>query len=394
MKAGWGVKSKLEFVLYLFLILLSTKIVGHLATLLGQPSVLGKLLVGIMIGPAVLGWVKGNEFIHYFSEMGVILLMFIAGLETDLAQLKRNWKSSLAVAVGGIILPFIGGFAVAELFGIGYTYALFIGVVFSATSVSITVQVLKDLDRLNSREGTTILGAAVADDVLVVLLFAGMMSFLGTDSDVTLGLLIGKKVIFFIVILVAGWVIVPRFMKLPGRLRITEPVISMALVVCLAFAYFADFMGMAAIIGSFAAGIAISQTPFKHIVEAKVEPIAYSVFVPVFFVSIGLHVSFEGIGNQIGFVVVLTLTAILTKLLGGALGARLTGMDAQSSLAVGSGMISRGEVALIIASAGLQAELLQHEYFTAVVVTVIATTLIAPPLLKWFFRQPVQRGIR
>lgn len=182
-------------------------------------------------------------------------------------------------------------------------------------------------------------------------------------------------------------------MKLLERLTVTEPVISIALVICFAFAYFANLMGMAAIIGSYAAGIAISQTSFKHVVETKVEPIAYSIFVPVFFVSIGLNVSFAGIGSQIGFVLILTVVAVLTKLFGGALGARMTGMDAHSSFAVGSGMISRGEVALIIASAGLQAELLRTEYFTSVVITIILTTLIAPPLLKLFFRQPVKRGI-
>jgi monovalent cation:proton antiporter-2 (CPA2) family protein len=384
----------MEFVFYLIIILLSTKIFGHLAALIGQPAVLGKLLVGIIIGPAVLGWISNNEFIHYISEIGVILLMFIAGLETDLEQLKRNWKSAFAVAIGGIVLPFLGGYAVGEAFGLDYRYALFIGVILSATSVSITVQVLKDLNRLSSREGTTILGAAVVDDVLVVILLAVMMSLLGTGADISIGMLIGKKIIFFVAIAVAGWFIVPRFMQLLERLKVTEPVISTALVVCFIFAYFADLMGMAAIIGSFAAGVAISQTSSKSIVVTKVEPIAYSIFVPVFFVSIGLNVSFEGIGKQIGFVILLTIVAVLTKLWGGALGAKLTGMANQSSLAVGAGMISRGEVALIIAAAGLQAELLQHEHFTSVVIAIMLTTLIAPPLLKWFFRQPGQERIR
>jgi monovalent cation:proton antiporter-2 (CPA2) family protein len=375
---------KLEFIFYLLLILLLTKIFGHIATRLGQPSVLGKLLIGIIMGPAVFGWIESNDFIHYFAEIGVILLMFIAGLETDLEQLKRTWKSAFAVAVGGIILPFLGGYAAAEAFGLHYHYSLFMGVVFSATSVSISVQVLKDLNKLNSREGTTILGAAVVDDVLVVILLAVMMSFLGTGTNISLGMLIGKKLIFFIVTVIVGSFIVPRFMKLLERITVTEPVITMALVVCFAFAYFADFMGMAAIIGAFAAGISISQTSFKHTVESKIEPIAYSIFVPVFFVSIGLNVSFQGIGNQIDFIIILTVVAVLTKLIGGALGASLTGMNNRSALAVGSGMISRGEVALIIASAGLQAKLLPNEYFTSVVITIILTTLIAPPMLKLF----------
>ncbi|WP_456287688.1 cation:proton antiporter [Paenibacillus sp. AK002] len=376
----------MQFVWYLALIIICTKIAGHMSARIGQPAVLGKLMVGIVLGPAVLGWIDHNEFVHYISEIGVLLLMFIAGLETDLEQLKNNWKSAVAVAVGGIILPFIGGYGVAELFGFSVNYALFMGILFSATSVSISVQVLKDMDRLGSREGTTILGAAVVDDILVVILLAFMMSFLGSGQEVSLGLLIGKKVLFFIGVVMAGWFIVPRVMNKLSGLKVTEPVISMALVVCFGFSYFADWLGMAGIIGAFAAGIAISQTGLKHTVEQKVEPIAYSIFVPVFFASIGLHVSFQGVPQQIGFIVVLTIAAVLTKLLGGAIGARITGFSNLSSFAVGAGMVSRGEVALIIASTGLQAGLLLPEYFTSVVMVVILTTLIAPPLLKILFQ--------
>ncbi|MDO7906373.1 cation:proton antiporter [Paenibacillus sp. JX-17] len=377
----------MTFIWTLALILFFTKVAGDLSVRLGQPSVLGKLLIGIILGPAVLGWVQNDEFVHYLSEIGVLLLMFLAGLETDLDQLKRNWKSAFAVAIGGIILPFIGGYGAAAAFGLDTSFALFMGVVFSATSVSISVQVLKDMDRLNSREGTTILGAAVVDDVLVVILLAVMMSLLGGDTETSIGLLIGKKAIFFVAVAAAGWLIVPWFMKLLGKMKVTEPVVTTALVVCLGFSYFAEIMGMAGIIGAFAAGLAISQTDVRDKVEHKIEPIAYAVFVPVFFVSIGLNVSFDGVLSQIGFVVVLTLAAVVTKLLGGALGARLTGFNTRSSFAIGSGMISRGEVALIIAAAGLESKLLAQEYFTSVVIAVIVTTLVAPPLLKAFLSQ-------
>ncbi|WP_449601505.1 cation:proton antiporter [Paenibacillus sp. Marseille-Q9583] len=382
----------MEFVLYLMLIILFTKLAGDLSVRLGQPSVLGKLIVGIILGPAVLGWIQNGEFIHYFSEIGVLLLMFIAGLETDLDQLRKNWKSAFAVAVGGIILPFIGGFAIGEMFGFASHNAMFMGVILSATSVSISVQVLKDMNKLNTREGSTILGAAVVDDILVVILLAVLMSFFGTGESVSIGLLITKKVLFFAVALVVGWFVVPRVMKWMAPLKVTEAVIAAALMICFAFAYFAEIMGMAGIIGAFAAGIAISQTSFKHTVESKLEPIAYSIFVPVFFVSIGLNVSFEGVGSQLGFVLLLTVIAILTKLFGGGLGARLTGFNNHSSLIIGSGMISRGEVALIIAATGLQSGLLQQQYFTSVIIVVIVTTLVTPPLLKYMFRDPVRAG--
>lgn len=380
----------MAFIFYLVLILFFTKVAGDLSVRLGQPAVLGKLIIGVVLGPAVLGWIPNDsDFIHYMSEIGVLLLMFIAGLETDVDQLKRNWKSALAVAVGGIILPFVGGFAVAELFGFPNSYALFMGVIFSATSVSISAQVLKDMNKLNSREGTTILGAAVVDDVLVVILLAVMMSLLGTGEDVNLGLLIGKKVLFFVIIIAVGVFLVPKVMKVLSKLQVTEATITAALVICFGFSYFADLMGMAGIIGSFAAGIAISQTSFKHIVEKKVEPIAYSIFVPVFFVSVGLNVSFVGVGQQIGFLILLSLVAILSKWIGGGLGARLTGFNTQSSIAIGAGMISRGEVALIITATGLEAGLLQPQYFTSVIIMVILTTLVTPPLLKYLFREPV-----
>ncbi|RUT45563.1 cation:proton antiporter [Paenibacillus anaericanus] len=383
----------MEFILYLVLIIFFTKVAGDLSVRIGQPAVLGKLIVGIILGPAVLGWIGNSSFIDELSEIGVLLLMFIAGLETDLDQLKKNWKSAFAVAVGGIILPFIGGYSAAIAFGFGQNYALFFGVIFCATSVSISVQVLKEMNKLNSREGTTILGAAVIDDVLVVILLAVMMSLVGTGNDISIPLLIGKKALFFIVTFLAGWYVVPKVMKWMAPLRVTEAVISAALFICFGFAYFAESLQMAGIIGAFAAGIAISQTNYKHTVEEKVEPIAYSIFVPVFFVSIGLNVSFEGLGQQWGFLIVITIIACVTKLLGGWLGARLTGFNSKSSLIIGSGMVSRGEVALIIASTGLQAGLLLPQYFTSIVIMVILTTLVTPPLLKMFFKDKVDQAL-
>ncbi len=373
--------------MYLVMILFFTKVAGDLSVRLGQPAVLGKLLVGVILGPAVLGWIENTTFIEQTAEIGVLLLMFIAGLETDLDQLKSNWKSALAVAVGGIILPFIGGYGAAAAFGFTHSHALFFAVLFCATSVSISVQVLKEMNKLSSREGTTILGAAVIDDVLVVILLAFIMSMLGQGSDVSLGVLVGKKVLFFVITIAASIFVVPPMMKWLSKLKVTEAVITMALVICFGFAYFAEMLQMAGIIGAFAAGIALSQTPFRHDIEHKIEPIAYAVFVPVFFVSIGLNVSFEGIGSQIGLLVVITIVAIVTKLLGGFAGARLTGFNNKSSWVIGSGMVSRGEVALIIAATGLQGGLLLQEYFTAVVIMVIITTLATPPLLKILFSE-------
>ncbi|MBN3525690.1 cation:proton antiporter [Paenibacillus apiarius] len=378
----------MDLILILLIILASTKIAGDLTVRLGQPAVLGKLLVGIIIGPAVLGWITDGEIIKEMAEVGVILLMFIAGLETDLDQLKKNWKAAFAVAIGGVILPFVGGYSGGLLFGLDNNQAMFLGLLLCATSVSISVQTLKDLGQLSTREGTTILGAAVVDDVLVVILLAFMLSLLGAGGEASLGLIIGKKVLFFAVAIVAGIYAVPRLMKWLAPLRVTEAVISAALIICFAFSWFADYLGVAGIIGAFAAGIAISQTKFKHEVEHRLEPIAYGIFVPIFFVSVGINVTFEGIGEHIVFIIIFTVIAIVTKLFGCGFGARITGFDRRSAFGIGAGMVSRGEVALIIATTGLEGALFDKVYFTPIVIVIILTTLVTPPMLKAAFRQP------
>ncbi|WP_416135363.1 cation:proton antiporter [Bacillus cereus] len=372
------------FYFELVVILLCTKLAGDISVRLGQPSVLGKLIVGIIIGPAVLGIINSSELIDELSEIGVLLLMFMAGLETDLEELNRNLKSSFAVAAGGIIFPFIGGYVTGLLFGLIQSHAIFLGLLLCATSVSITVQTLRDLGKMNTRESTTILGAAVFDDVIVVILLAFVMSFLGTQ-DVNITLVIAKKIIFFVSIVFIAWKVVPWIMKMLVPLRVTEALISAALIICFSFSYYSETMGIAGIIGAFAAGIAISQTEYKHEVEHKIEPIAYAIFVPVFFVSIGMEITFQGIGSQLWFIIIMTLIAIFTKLIGSGLGARLTGFNLQSSISIGAGMVSRGEVALIIAANGLTANLLAKENFTAIVIVVILTTIITPPLLKKYF---------
>ncbi|HDR7947713.1 cation:proton antiporter [Bacillus toyonensis] len=373
-----------EFFFQIALILLSTKLAGDLSVRLGQPSVLGKLIVGIVIGPAVLGWIENSELLTQLSNVGVILLMFMAGLETDLEELNANRNSSLAVALGGIILPFVGGYVSGLVMGMEQGNAVFLGLLLCATSVSISVQTLRDLGKMKTRESTTMLGAAVFDDILVVILLAFAMSFLGTD-DVNLAMVILKKVVFFASIILIGWKGVPAIMRWLSPLRVSESIVSAALIICFSFAYFGELLGIAGIIGAFAAGIAISQTNYKHEVEKKVEPIAYAMFVPVFFVSIGMNITFDGIGNQIWFILALTVIAVFTKLIGCGFGARMTGFDAKSSAIIGAGMVSRGEVALIIAGTGLSSGLLAQDYFTAIVIVVILTTMITPPMLKYTF---------
>ncbi|RDU37734.1 sodium:proton antiporter [Neobacillus piezotolerans] len=370
-------------ILQLAIILIASKLAGSLSVRLGQPSVLGKLLIGIILGPSVLGLVNETATLAQLSQIGVILLMFIAGLETDIDDFKKSGKAASFVGFGGIIFPLVGGYLVGGLYGLTTFESWFLGLLLSATSVSISVQALKELNQLQSREGTAIMGAAVIDDVVVIIALAFLMSFAGGDVNLTTVIL--KKVVFFAAAILVGWKAVPWFLEKFGGLKVTETVISSALIICFVFAYFAEYTGVAAIIGAYIAGVAISVTKFKEEVFEKVETISYSLFVPVFFTSIGISAEFSGIGDNITLIVVLTVLAILTKLAGAAFGARLSGFGWNSSMGIGSAMVSRGEVALIIASIGLESKLLTQDLFATLVVVILITTIVTPPMMKVFF---------
>jgi len=369
----------------LAVILLASKIAGDLSVRIGQPSVLGKLLIGIVLGPSVLGIVTNTEIIQEISQIGVILLMFIAGLETDTDEFKRTGKASAYVGISGIIVPFSLGYLAGIMIPLSQIESVFLGLLLSATSVSISVQALKELGQIKSKEGTTILGAAVIDDVVVIIALAFVMSFAGGDVD--LGMVVLKKVIFFAAAIGLAWKAVPWVLKKFAPLRVTEAVISGGLIICFVYAYLAELAGVAAIIGAYAAGVAISLTKYKHEVFEKVETISYSIFVPVFFTSIGVSAQFTGISEHFGLIVGLSLVAVFSKLAGSAIGAKLSGFAWRSSLGIGSAMVSRGEVALIIAAMGLESQLLSATMFAVIVVVVLVTTLVTPPMMKLFFNK-------
>ncbi|MBT2695865.1 cation:proton antiporter [Bacillus sp. ISL-40] len=371
-------------ILQLAIIVIASKIAGSLSVRLGQPSVLGKLLIGIVLGPSVLGLINETETLAEFSQIGVILLMFIAGLETDIDEFKRTGKASTLVGFGGIIVPLVLGHFTGLALNLSTMESWFLGLLLSATSVSISVQALKEMNRLKTSEGTTILGAAVIDDVVVIIALAFLMSFAG--GDVNLITVVLKKVIFFAGAILVGWKVIPWFLKKFSSLKVTETVISSALVICFVYAYLAEYTGVAAIIGAYIAGVAISVTDFKHEVFEKVETISYSIFVPVFFTSIGVTAEFTGITENIFLIAILSVLAILTKLVGSAIGAKAAGFSWNSSLGIGSAMVSRGEVALIIAAIGLESNLLSQDMFAVLVVVVLVTTIVTPPMMKLFFK--------
>lgn len=374
----------LNFLLQIVIVLVAIKIFGEISIRLGQPSVLGKIVAGILLGPAVLGWVQESDIMTIFSQIGVLLLMFMAGLETDLEDLARNAKSALLIAVGGVVMPIILGYLGGALFNFTVPQAIFMGLLLAATSVSISVQTLRELGWLNSREGSALLGAAVLDDVIVVILIAVAMS-LFTGSGTSIGQLVLYNLIFFVGVFVLSKWVVPGFIQFFAKFEVTEITLSAALIIAFAFAYAGEMLGVAGIIGTFAAGVAISETKFKEEVIQRVEPVANGIFVPFFFISIGLPVTFEGIGDQVGFLVYLTILALISKLFGCGLGAKMSGFGWKSSMGIGAGMISRGEVALILAAIGLESGLLAAEYYTSAIIVVILTTVVTPPLLKIIF---------
>ncbi|MEH7303194.1 cation:proton antiporter [Neobacillus drentensis] len=373
----------MELIFELAIILLASKLAGDISVKLGQPSVLGKLLIGIVLGPAVLGLVSETKTLEEISQIGVILLMFIAGLETDVNEFKRSGKASALVGVSGIVVPLFVGYIAGILMNMTNIEAMFLGLLLSATSVSISVQALKELNKMQSKEGITILGAAVIDDVLVIIALAFLMSMAG--GDVNLSMVIIKKVLFFGGAILVAWKIVPWVLKKFAPLKVTESLISAALIICFLYAYVAEITGVAAIIGAYIAGVAISVTDYKHEIFEKVETIGYSIFVPVFFTSIGVKASFDGITQHIGLIIGLSVLAILTKLVGSAVGARMAKFPWRSSLGIGAAMVSRGEVALIIATIGLETKLINQELFAILVIVVLITTIVTPPMMKYFF---------
>ena len=366
----------MSFIITLTGILFVTQLVSHFFNRWGIPDVIGQILVGIVAGPAVLGWIH---------QTGVIVLMFIAGLESDLSLLKKYLKPAMAVAVGGMALPIVVMGLASQLFGLQWFESLFIGVIFSATSVSISVAVLREFNQIDSKEGATVLGAAVADDIGGVLILSVLISLMngkGGESSTSLPLIIMMQAIFFGgTYLLVRW-LAPYLMHLSKRLLTTAAPAVMAMILCLGMASLADLVHLSGAVGAFFAGIAVANTKARHDIAEAFEPLGYAVFIPVFFVNVGLVMRLNHFLDSLVFIVVMTILACLTKLIGSGGGAMLMGFDRQSGYVIGSGMIARGEMALITAQIGYEAHLLSSKYYSDVITVVVLATVLAPFILK------------
>jgi Kef-type K+ transport system membrane component KefB len=401
----------LQILLLLAIIIAAAKIAGALAARIHQPAVFGEILAGVILGPTmldVLGWplfaggtAAGDgatllPFVRDLAGIGVLLLMFVAGLETDLEQMRHVGKVAFWSAFGGVVLPLAAGAATAAAFGLPiFWQGLFIGTILTATSVSISAQTLMELGALRSAEGTTILAAAVIDDVMGIIVLSVVVALAGATAAGTVDRLALVLVLVRLVVFFAAAVLAARFLppilRLARDLPVSQALLGTVLVIAFAYGWAAEYIGgVAAITGTYLAGVLIAQTEFKAQVDAGVHPLTYSMFVPVFFISIGLQANGRALGSQVGFTVALIGVAIVAKAVGCGVFARLWGFDARASVRVGIGMISRGEVGLIVAGYGLANGLIGGEVFSAAVLVVLATTMITPPLLRLVFtaREP------
>jgi Kef-type K+ transport system membrane component KefB len=367
-------------------VLLGAMAAAQISHRFGLPAVFGELLLGLLVGPSVLGWVSPSATLSLLANVGVILLMFMAGLETDMHQMRQVGRASLLTAVGGVLLPLGGGLALGLLLGLAWSHALFLGAVLTATSVSISAQTLRELGRLRSREGSTILGAAVIDDILGVLVFALVMSLAGEGS---MWLTIGKMAVFFPVAWLIGDRLVPVVVRWEKELHSPEASLALFVGLILVYSWAAQVLGsVATITGAYLLGVVVARHIGQdHLVHKGLGAVSYAFFVPIFFVSVGLSATAAGLWSAPLVVAALVALAVASKIVGCGVGARLGGLNRRMATQVGFGMISRGEVALVIAGAGLSAGLLDKSLFSILIVVTLATTLITPPLLRWSFTE-------
>ncbi len=365
-------------------ILVGAKIAAQISYRVGMPAVFGELLLGLILGPSLLGWLAPSETLQLLADIGVILLMFMAGLETDTLALRQAGKVSMLTAVGGVVLPLVAGLLIGEAVGMEWHHALFLGAVLTATSVSISAQTLRELGRLRSREGSTILGAAIIDDVLGVLVFALVMSLSGEGN---IYWTLGKMILFFPVAWFIGDKVVPLLVRWERHLHHREASLALLLGLVLVYAWAAEALGsVATITGAYLLGVVVARHADEgHIVHDGTASLGYGFFIPIFFINIGLQAQAAGLIAAPLFTVAIIVIAVLTKIVGGGLGARLGGFNNRSSFQIGVGMVSRGEVALVIAGAGLAAGLVDASLFSILVVVTLATTLVTPPLLRLAF---------
>ena len=382
------------------IIVIFAKAFGLLARKLKAPQVVGEIIAGLLIGPSVLGIVKLNDFLSICAEIGVVLLMFSAGLGTDLKALMKTGPKALAIACAGVAVPLAGGTLLyMAIYGFApwgsekFFTALFIGVIMTATSVSITVEALKEMGKLKTELGTTILSAAIIDDVIGILVLTFVIGFKNPESKPLWVLL--STLAFFALAIIVGFIIYKVFKIIDRRYPHTRRIPILALALCFSFAFVAEkWFGIADITGAYVAGIVLSRLHDSNYIEEKMDINSYMIFGPIFFASIGLKTSIQGFSlDLLWFSIGFVLVALVSKIIGCGVASRLCGFRGSDPLKIGVGMMTRGEVALIVAQKGLSSGMISSVYFTAVILLIIVSSIITPIILKLIFARDEKRGV-
>ncbi len=382
-----------EFFKDLAIIILFAKCFGLLARKVKAPMVVGEIIAGLLIGPSVLGLVEQTDFLLQMAEIGVILLMFSAGLETDLKELLKTGPIALAIACAGVFIPLLGGYLLyGGFYGFdsvgseGFYKAVFIGVIMTATSVSITVETLKELGHLKGKIGTLILSAAIIDDVIGIIVLTFVIGFKSPDSNPLN--VIRNTVLFFIFAAAVGFVIYYFFKKMDSKHPHSRRVPIMGLCLCFALAYIAEWrFGIADITGAYVAGIILCNIRDSKYIAEKMDISSYMLFGPVFFASIGLKTEFSGItASLLLFSIAFVVVALVAKIIGCGLVAKMFRFKNEEALKIGVGMMTRGEVALIVSQKGLSVGLLNPIYFTSVILLIITSSIATPLIMKALYK--------
>ncbi len=378
--------------LFLAIFIFFSKIISDLLSKINFPPVLGMILIGLIVGPTgfrLLTDTGDIHKLHFFADIGVIILMFMAGMETNINDMKKIGKNALIIALAGIILPFIGGYLITFYFYHDTMMAIMMGLVLTATSVSVSVMALMDMKKFNTVEGNTILGAAILDDIIGIIILTVVLALTGR-SEHGVAQSIGMMALYLGGATLIGFFIFPLLLNWVDKIKSEVPVLTTALAMLFIFAWAAEQAEVAGITGAYLAGLSIGQTKFKHRIEEGVTTIGQALFVSLFFVFIGFDTDLRGGNINWLFTLLFMAVSIVTKLLGAGVAAKGLGFDWRRSMVIGSGMIPRGEVGLVVASLVTleKGGYLAPEQFSAVVFMVIATAFVTPFLLKMFFKDP------
>lgn len=378
-----------KVLLQIALILIATKIGGSVARKFKMPEVLGALIAGVLIGPVAFNLVVYDDNIKLLSNLGVIMLMFLAGLETNLNEFKKAGLSAFVIAVAGITVPMLLGTLSAYLFFHNFLENIFIGVILTATSVSITVETLTELGKLNTRAGINILGAAVIDDILGLMIISVLLAVSGKGGHGDSGSLILTitEILIFCIISVIAIMFVPKALnKLLKGIQPSRTFLTFAIAAALLAAFIAENLGIAGITGAYLCGLLLSQFVHKETLERGLKSISSGFLAPIFFASVGIEANLDGFSiKTLMTALCMFAVAVIGKIVGCGAAARLFRMNRSESLQVGVGMVSRGEVAIITANIGLQTGIITNEVFLPTIVVVILTTVVTPILLKLAF---------